>query len=200
MKKIFAVLLLVMTAVSMLVSCGSQDDGMDESYYDLIISEDSKDTVTTTASPEKSGKDTSSSKAKKQSSSKVSSKKEKSPKDSSASTSKKSGKQDTSGKVTSSVADSVSSEYVEYRFRTKKLRDQHYEKHGKEMGFKSADEYRKAASDVVNSPDALHKTEKEDGDDVYYLEETNEFVVVSKDGYLRTYFNPDGGKSYFDRQ
>ena len=46
----------------------------------------------------------------------------------------------------------------------------------------------------------LHKTEKEDGDDVYYIEDTNEFVIVSKDGYLRTYFKPDKGKAYYDRQ
>lgn len=46
----------------------------------------------------------------------------------------------------------------------------------------------------------LYKTEKEDGDDVYYKEDTNEFVVVSTDGYIRTYFNPDSGKKYFDRQ
>lgn len=92
------------------------------------------------------------------------------------------------------------SEYVEYWFRTKKLRDQHYEKHGIEMGFDNADDYRRAASDVVNDPDALHKIEQEDGDDVYYLEETNEFVVVSTDGYLRTYFKPDKGKAYYDKQ
>ena len=55
-------------------------------------------------------------------------------------------------------------------------------------------------SDVVNNPKSLHKTEKEDGDDVYYKEDTNEFVVVSTDGYIRTYFNPDSGKKYFDRQ
>ena len=64
----------------------------------------------------------------------------------------------------------------------------------------SAEEYEAAASAVVNNPESLHKTEAEDGDDVYYLEETNEFVVVSTDGYIRTYFLPDGGKAYFDRQ
>lgn len=95
---------------------------------------------------------------------------------------------------------SEDAEYTEYWFRTKKQRDQHYEKHGIEMGFASADDYRKAASDVVNDPTALHKTEKEDGDDVYYIEDTNEFVIVSKDGYLRTYFKPDKGKAYYDRQ
>ena len=105
------------------------------------------------------------------------------------------------GSETETVTETAAeTEYVEYWFRTKKLRDQHYEKHGIEMGFDNADDYRRAASDVVNDPDALHKTEKEDGDDVYYLEETNEFVVVSKDGFLRTYFKPDKGKAYFDKQ
>ena len=87
-----------------------------------------------------------------------------------------------------------------YHFRNKKLLDQHYEKHGKEMGFASAEEYEQAASDVINSLDALFKIEAEDGDGVYYIEETNEFVILSTDGYIRTYFNPSGGKKYFDKQ
>ena len=68
------------------------------------------------------------------------------------------------------------------------------------MGFATEEEYQKAASDVANNPDALHKLEKDDKDDVYYLEETNEFVVVSVDGFIRTYFCPDSGKKYFDKQ
>ena len=99
------------------------------------------------------------------------------------------------GSVTDTPAD-----YVTYKFRSKKLLDQHYEKHGKEMGFASAADYEKAASDVVNNPDALNKIEKEDGDYVYYVEATNEFVIVSTDGYIRTYFLPSAGKSYYDRQ
>ena len=75
-----------------------------------------------------------------------------------------------------------------------------YEIHCKEMGFSSSKEYETCASDVVNDPDSLHKTEKEDGDDVYYKEDTNEFVVVSADGYIRTSPHPDAGRKYFDRQ
>ena len=90
--------------------------------------------------------------------------------------------------------------YVEYRFRNSKLLNQHYEKHGIEMGFASAAEYEKAACDVANDPSALHKTEKEDGDDIYYIEATNDFVVVSTDGFIRTYFRPDAGKKYYDKQ
>ncbi len=98
-----------------------------------------------------------------------------------------------------SIKDNAKKE-KDYKFRNAKLKDQHYEKHGKEMGFSSADDYEKAASDVANSSDALHKKEKEDGDDVYYIEATNDFVVISDDGYIRTYFNPDSGKAYYDKQ
>ena len=68
------------------------------------------------------------------------------------------------------------------------------------MGFENADDYEAAASRVINNPNALFKTEKEDGDFVYYIEDTNEFVVLSTDGYIRTYFWPSRGKAYFDRQ
>lgn len=100
----------------------------------------------------------------------------------------------------SSPSESVPTVATEYKFRSKNLLEQHYEKHGRDMGFKSAEEYEKAAAAVPNNPAALHKTEKEDGDDVYYIESTNEFVVVSTDGYIRTYFNPDRGIDYFNKQ
>lgn len=87
-----------------------------------------------------------------------------------------------------------------HKFRSKKLLNQHYEKHGIEMGFASAAEYEAAASAVIDNPDALYKTEQEDGDGVYYVESTNEFVILSTDGYIRTYFYPSGGISYFNRQ
>ncbi len=83
-------------------------------------------------------------------------------------------------------------------FRNTNLLNEHYEKHGKNMGFADAAAYESAASAVVTNPKASHKTEREDGDDVYYLENTREFVVVSTDGYIRTYYYAD--KDYFERQ
>lgn len=88
----------------------------------------------------------------------------------------------------------------QYRFRNSELLEEHYQKHGIEMGFASAEEYEKAAAAVITAPGVLHKYEKEDNDDVYYLESTNEFVIVSTDGFIRTYFKPNSGKDYFDRQ
>lgn len=87
-----------------------------------------------------------------------------------------------------------------YAFRSDALLEEHYQKHGVEMGFATKEDYVAAANVVIYSPDALHKLEAEDGDDVYYLEATNEFVIVSTDGYIRTYFYPNDGKDYFDRQ
>lgn len=94
--------------------------------------------------------------------------------------------------------------YVEYHFRNEKLLNQHFEKHGSEFavdfGYQTAEDYEKGASDVINNPEALFKTEAEDGDGVYYIEESNEFVILSTDGYIRTYFRPSGRIDYFNKQ
>ena len=95
---------------------------------------------------------------------------------------------------------SVQAEQSTLTFRSDALREDHYQKHGIEMGFASAKEYEKAAAAVVSDSRALHKLEREDGDDVYYIEATNEFVIVSTDGYIRTYFYPRDGIGYFERQ
>ena len=84
-------------------------------------------------------------------------------------------------------------------FQSDEKLKEHYEKHGKAMGFASAEEYLAAANAVILNEEALHKTQK-DEDDVYYLEETNDFVVVSPQGYLRTYFRPEDGIKYYRRQ
>ena len=103
---------------------------------------------------------------------------------------------------TSTIAESAETEIPakQYCFRNSELLDEHYKDHGIEMGFASAEEYEKAAAAVIDAPGVLHKYEKEDNDDVYYLESTNEIVIVSTDGFIRTYFKPDRGKDYFDEQ
>lgn len=87
-----------------------------------------------------------------------------------------------------------------YSFRDDSFLQEHYEKHGIEMGYKDAWEYLEAANNVIYNPASLHKLEQEDGDDVYYLEKTNDFVVVSTDGFIRTYFRPEDGIEYYNRQ
>lgn len=108
--------------------------------------------------------------------------------------------------VESILEDAQSAEWADvppaqiYSFRNERLLNQHYEKHGIEMGFATIEEYVAAANAVINHPDVLHKQEAEDNDDVYFLEATNEFVVVSTDGFIRTYFIASGGIDYYNRQ
>lgn len=91
-------------------------------------------------------------------------------------------------------------ELTDYGFRNKKLQDSHFEKHGIEMGFETVEDYIEAANKVISNPDALYKREAEDNDHIYFIEETNEFVVLSQDGYIRTYYIANGGIDYFNRQ
>lgn len=97
---------------------------------------------------------------------------------------------------------SIQQEELFYTFRNDDLYDSHYIKHGAEFGNITQDEYLEMANDLINSdsPDVLHKTEKEDGDYLFYNTETNEFLVLSTDGYIRTYFKPDDGIKYWERQ
>lgn len=85
-----------------------------------------------------------------------------------------------------------------YSFRKPQYLTEHFEKHGAEFPYATQEDYLLGANNVIQNPDALHKLEAEDGDDVYYVESTREFVVVSTDGYIRTYFLAD--LDYYDRQ
>lgn len=87
---------------------------------------------------------------------------------------------------------------VAYRFRKAEYLTEHFQKHGAEFPYATEEEYLLGANNVIQNPSALHKLEAEDGDDVYYVESTREFVVVSTDGYIRTYFLTD--LDYYDRQ
>ena len=89
---------------------------------------------------------------------------------------------------------------ISYTFRKQSLFEQHFEKHGAEMGYSNKEDYLAGANRVINDPNSLHKIEEEDGDDIYYLESTNEIVFVSQDGYIRTFFSPSRGIDYYNKQ
>lgn len=88
--------------------------------------------------------------------------------------------------------------YQGYTFRSSKLLTSHFEKHGREVGARNESDYVDKANAVISNPSALHKTEAEDGDHVYFLKSTGEIVFLSTDGFIRTYFIAD--EAYFNRQ
>ncbi len=95
---------------------------------------------------------------------------------------------------------------IEYYFRSQAQYEQHYEKHGHEFipifGEITLEEYLMYANALIQSDDEeiLTKTEKEDGDFMYFRPSTEEFLVLSTDGYIRTYFIPTAGIDYWNRQ
>lgn len=89
-------------------------------------------------------------------------------------------------------------EGVELHFKNKERLDEHFEKHNEDFGYRNAEEYEAGANAVIHNPNALSKLEGEDGDYVYFLESTGEFVIVSPKKVIRTYYKTD--RAYFDRQ
>ncbi len=86
----------------------------------------------------------------------------------------------------------------EFSFKNKDSLDSHFKKHGIEMGFKNANEYLKRANEVIKGKN-IH-TKQEDNDIAYFNTETGEFVVLSPQGIIRTFFIPDDGIKYFKAQ
>ena len=97
------------------------------------------------------------------------------------------------------VVKAVEKKQSGYIFRYERYLQEHYEKHGIEMGYATKEAYLAGANAVINNPNALHKLEAEDQDHIYFIEATNEIVFLSQDGYIRTYFICSG-KNYYDRQ
>lgn len=88
-----------------------------------------------------------------------------------------------------------------YTFRTEELYESHFLKHGAEFGDITKQEYLDKANALIDdtSDDVLTKRE-EDGDYLFFNTETGEFLVLSEDGYIRTFFIPDDGIDYWNRQ
>lgn len=91
------------------------------------------------------------------------------------------------------------SQSISLEFRTQENLTEHFNKHGSTLGHSTASSYLQGANNVINSSNSL-KRQQSDGDTAYFLESTKEFVVVSTDNYIRTYFKPTDGINYFNRQ
>lgn len=92
-------------------------------------------------------------------------------------------------------------ELRQYTFRSEKLFSDHYKKHGAEFGKITKEEYLKLANELIasKSDNVLHK-EAADGDRLFFDKEKGWFLVISKDGYIRTFFIPKAGIDYWNRQ
>jgi pyocin large subunit-like protein len=77
--------------------------------------------------------------------------------------------------------------------------EQHFRKHGAEMGFATMEDYLRAAQALVRGGPGV-ETLQQGGDTLFFREDTDEFAVLSSRNVIRTYFRPDDGRRYWERQ
>ena len=85
----------------------------------------------------------------------------------------------------------------------KKSLDKHYNEHGKDMGFANKESYKQHAIKFANTIDkknCISFIDSKSGSTYKYNKSTNEFAIITKDGYVVTYFNPKEGYDYYKKQ
>ncbi len=85
-----------------------------------------------------------------------------------------------------------------YKFKNNEDLKEHFIKHGRECNCKTPKKYLKTANKIIKSKKSLKKTEKDDGDIVYFNKKTGGIVFVSSKGYIRSFYLAD--IDYFYRQ
>lgn len=92
-----------------------------------------------------------------------------------------------------------SEDIINIEFENQKLFARHYEKHQEEFGGITEKEYLEKANQFLREPlsEDVEQLERSDGSISRYKFSTNEFLVVTKEGKLRTYFKPTDGVAYW---
>ena len=88
------------------------------------------------------------------------------------------------------------------KFASEQVFQKHYDKHRHEFGEISMQSYLKLANALADAPlsDDIVQLIRSDGSISKYCFSTNEFVVVTADGNIRTYFKPETKEAYWDEE
>ncbi|MDD3323389.1 MAG: hypothetical protein PHS59_18285 [Paludibacter sp.] len=79
--------------------------------------------------------------------------------------------------------------------------EEHFDRHGSEMGFETMEEYSNAARNFAKSKERGIKSFRSiDGSTQKFNSRTNEFMIISKIGKIVTFFEPERGINYFYEQ
>ena len=88
---------------------------------------------------------------------------------------------------------------IEVRFETPEKMQKHYDKHIDKYGNISISEYIALANELVNAKDTddIERIVRSDESTAIYRFSTNDFLVITKDGYSRPFYKPDDGEAYW---
>ena len=87
-------------------------------------------------------------------------------------------------------------------FRSRERLAEHFQKHGQEFGAATPDDYLHLAQALRDRPaggDVLEKV-REDGVVTRFDRRSGAFIAFGPDGVIRTFFRPNDGARYFERQ
>jgi pyocin large subunit-like protein len=87
-------------------------------------------------------------------------------------------------------------------FRTQRLLDEHYQKHGSEFGKIAKAEYLRLAQDLrdAEAGGSIREKIQPGGVITRFDKRHGYFGAYDRDGTIRTFFIPNDGERYFDRQ
>lgn len=87
-------------------------------------------------------------------------------------------------------------------FRSERALDEHYEKHGREFGAITKDEYLRRAQALRDADvgGSVLEIVRADGAHTRFDTRSGAFVAFDRDLVLRTFFKPNDGRRYFERQ
>jgi pyocin large subunit-like protein len=87
-------------------------------------------------------------------------------------------------------------------FRTRRAFEEHFQKHGREFGNISPQEYLRLAQDLRDSfaGGPILEAVKPGGIVTRFDRRNNHFGAYNRDGTIRTFFVPNDGERYFQRQ
>lgn len=77
----------------------------------------------------------------------------------------------------------------------------HFERHGREFGAKSLDDYMAMVHGFIHAPpEGTQTLKRNNGDTLFYDPNANVFAVMTRKGAPRTMFRPDNGPGYWNQQ
>ena len=87
-------------------------------------------------------------------------------------------------------------------FRTRALFEEHYQKHGREFGRISPDEYLRLAQELRDAPGGgpILEIRKTSGIITRFDRRTGAFGAYNANRTIRTFFKPNDGERYWQRQ
>jgi hypothetical protein len=87
-------------------------------------------------------------------------------------------------------------------FRSLERLDEHFVKHGREFGPVSRDEYLRLAQTLRDraAGGPVLEVIRTDGTITRFDRDTGAFLAFTRDGTIRTFFRPNDGEQYFQRQ